>query len=131
MSERRGLTEKELNTSYRKGPSFVDWLPWVEFLPGSQTLLLEDGRSVGAVLNCPVGTEGRSDAFLEQVRDTVTDTLGMRLMSTSARRGWCSFSAGMRTTARHGWHHLLLMLRRRSAIPPLPANGSHRWQTIW
>ena len=76
MSERRGLTEQALNTSYRKGPSFVDWLPWVEFLPKSQTLLLEDGRSVGAVFELnPVGTEGRSTAFLEQVRDTVTDAL--------------------------------------------------------
>lgn len=76
MSERRGLTEQALNTSYRKGPSFVDWLPWVEFLPESQTLLLEDGRSVGTVFELnPVGTEGRSTAFLEQVRDTVTDAL--------------------------------------------------------
>jgi hypothetical protein len=42
----------------------------------SQTLLLEDGRSVGAVFELnPVGTEGRSTAFLEQVRDTVTDAL--------------------------------------------------------
>ncbi|MGR5873006.1 conjugative transfer ATPase [Enterobacter asburiae] len=76
MNERRGLTGQALNASYRKGPSFVDWLPWVEFLPESQTLLLEDGRSVGAVFELnPVGTEGRSDAFLEQVRDTVTDAL--------------------------------------------------------
>lgn len=76
MSERHGLPQQALNASYRKGPSFVDWLPWVEFLPDSQTLLLEDGRSVGAVFELtPVGTEGRSTAFLEQVRDTVTDAL--------------------------------------------------------
>ena len=76
MNERHGLPQQALNTSYRKGPSFVDWLPWVEFLPESQTLLLEDGRSVGAVFELnPVGTEGRSTAFLEQVRDTVTDAL--------------------------------------------------------
>lgn len=76
MIERRGLPQQALDASYRKGPSFVDWLPWVEFLPESQTLLLEDGRSVGAVFELnPVGTEGRSTAFLEQVRDTVTDAL--------------------------------------------------------
>lgn len=76
MNERRGLPQKALDASYRKSPSFVDWLPWVEFLPKSQTLLLEDGRSVGAVFELqPVGTEGRSTAFLEQVRDTVTDAL--------------------------------------------------------
>ena len=42
MNERRGLPQQALDASYRKGPSFVDWLPWVEFLPASQTLLLED-----------------------------------------------------------------------------------------
>lgn len=76
MRERRGLTEQALNASYLKGTSFVDWLPWVEFLPASQALLLEDGRSVGAVFELtPAGTEGRSTAFLEQARDTVSDAL--------------------------------------------------------
>lgn len=76
MNERRGLTQQTLNASYHKGPSFVDWLPWVEFLPDSQTLLLEDGRSVGAAFELlPLGTEGRSQAFLEQARDAITDAL--------------------------------------------------------
>jgi len=76
MSERHRLSEQAINASYRKGPSFVDGLPWVEFLSDSQTLLLEDGRSVGAVFELlPVGSEGRSQAFLEQVRDTVTGAL--------------------------------------------------------
>jgi conjugative transfer ATPase len=76
MIERQGLTQQTLNARYHKGPSFVDWLPWVEFLPASQTLLLEDGRSVGAVFELlPLGTEGRSQAFLEQARDAITDAL--------------------------------------------------------
>lgn len=76
MIELHGLTQQALNASYHKGPSFVDWLPWVEFLPGSQTLLLEDGRSVGAVFELlPLGTEGRSRAFIEQARDAITDAL--------------------------------------------------------
>ncbi|MBP2170712.1 conjugative transfer ATPase [Erwinia toletana] len=59
-----------------RGPSFVDHLPWVEFLPESQALLLEDGRSVGAVYELiPVATEGRSVAWLENVRDRIADAL--------------------------------------------------------
>ena len=70
------LTQREMDAMYQKGPSFTDLLPWVEYQPDSQTLLLDDGRSVGAVYEVtPVGTEGRSQPYLAQIRDTVKDAL--------------------------------------------------------
>jgi len=52
------------------GPSFTDYLPWMEYTPSAKTFLLEDGKSVGAVWELdPIGTEGRSDAFKESLRD--------------------------------------------------------------
>ncbi|EDT2963646.1 conjugative transfer ATPase [Salmonella enterica subsp. enterica] len=70
------LTQQDVNTSYNKGRSFVDLLPWVEYQPDYQTLLLDDGRSVGAVYDItPVGTEGRSQQHLAEIRDTVKDAL--------------------------------------------------------
>lgn len=70
------LTQRDVNTSYQKGPSFADLLPWVEYQPDSRTLLLNDGCSVGAVYDItPVGTEGRSQQHLAQIRDTVADAL--------------------------------------------------------
>jgi len=33
---------------YAVAPSFVDLLPWVEYLPDAQCMLLEDGNSVAA-----------------------------------------------------------------------------------
>ena len=70
------LTQHEVDATYQKGPSFADQLPWVEYQPDSWTLLLEDGRSVGAVYDItPVGTEGRSQQYLAQIRDTVKDAL--------------------------------------------------------
>lgn len=70
------LTQHEVDAAYQKGPSFADLLPWVEYQPDSRTLLLDDGRSVGAVYDItPVGTEGRSQQYLAQIRDTVKDAL--------------------------------------------------------
>ncbi len=70
------LTQQAANAAYQKGPSFADLLPWVEFQDGSQTLLLDDGRSVAAIYDItPVGTEGRSRHYLEDVRDIVKDAL--------------------------------------------------------
>lgn len=70
------LTQQAVNAAYQKGPSFVDLLPWVEYQHGSQTLLLDDGRSVGAVYDIiPVGTEGRSQQHLSEIRDIVKDAL--------------------------------------------------------
>lgn len=69
-------TEQDVCADDQKGPSFADLLPWVEYQTESQTLLLEDGRSVAAVYDIrPLGTEGRSAAYLEEVRDTVQDAL--------------------------------------------------------
>lgn len=60
---------------YDVGPSFVDLLPWVEFLP-SQSLLLDDGQSVAAFFELvPIGTEGRSGLWLEQLRDALENAL--------------------------------------------------------
>ncbi|MBA8306150.1 type IV secretory pathway, VirB4 component [Klebsiella michiganensis] len=70
------LTQQAANAAYQKGPSFADLLPWVEFQDDSQTLLLDDGRSVAAIYDItPVGTEGRSRHYLEDVRDIVKDAL--------------------------------------------------------
>ncbi|WMY72478.1 conjugative transfer ATPase [Buttiauxella selenatireducens] len=69
-------TEQDVDAAYQKGPFFADLLPWVEFQPDSQTLLLEDGRSVAAVYDIrPIGTEGRSAHYLARVRDIVEDAL--------------------------------------------------------
>lgn len=70
------LTEQTVNAAYQKGPSFADLLPWVEFQGDSQTLLLDDGRSVAAVYDItPAGTEGRSSAYLAGIRDIVKDAI--------------------------------------------------------
>lgn len=61
---------------YDTTPSIIDFLPWAEFLDEEQCLLLDDGVSVGAVYEVtPVATEGRTDARMEQIRDTLEDAL--------------------------------------------------------
>lgn len=61
---------------YGVSPSFVDMLPWVEYLPGSKSLLLEDGESVAGFFEItPIGTEGREMAWLWQARDALENAL--------------------------------------------------------
>lgn len=70
------LTQQTVNATYEKGPSFVDHLPWVEYQSDSQTVLLDDGRSVGAIYDIiPIGTEGRSQHYLTEMRDIIKDAL--------------------------------------------------------
>ncbi|WP_230678720.1 TraC family protein, partial [Yersinia intermedia] len=70
------LTVAEEKALYPNNPTFVDYLPWAEYLPRSQCLLLDDGVSVGAVFEIvPVGTEGRTPERLEEIRDVVEDAL--------------------------------------------------------
>ena len=44
----------------------------MEYLPDSRSFLLEDGQSLGAVLEIqPVGTEARDDKFMTGLRDAI------------------------------------------------------------
>ncbi|MBO9333216.1 conjugative transfer ATPase [Achromobacter pulmonis] len=73
---RRPASVADEQKLYDVAPSFADMLPWAEFLPESQCMLLEDGQSVAAFFELqPVGTEGREPAWLAQVRDTLENAL--------------------------------------------------------
>ena len=72
---RNGVAPETAASLYRPPRSFVDHLPWVE-VHEEETILLEDGRSVGAVWEIePRGTEGRSAEWLTGVRDGLQDVL--------------------------------------------------------
>ncbi|MCC4607854.1 conjugative transfer ATPase [Xanthomonas campestris pv. zinniae] len=61
---------------YGVAPSFVDLLPWVEYLPESRSVLLDDGVSVAAFFELtPIGTEGREMHWLWQARDALENAL--------------------------------------------------------
>ncbi|WP_122339470.1 conjugative transfer ATPase [Pseudomonas caricapapayae] len=72
----RPATENDHRRTYDTLPSFVKLLPWAEFLPDSQCMLLEDGASVAAFYELSsVGTEGRDEHWLRSVRDALERAL--------------------------------------------------------
>ena len=72
---RKGVPPATVASMYRPARSFVDHLPWAEALDDG-TILLEDGRSVGAVWEIePRGTEGRAGTWLAELRDGLHDVL--------------------------------------------------------
>ncbi|WP_409160589.1 conjugative transfer ATPase [Pectobacterium sp. B2J-2] len=76
LSRNGRLTERDEQQLYGVAPSIIDYMPWAEYLPAEQCLLLDDGVSVGAVYEIiPVGTEGRPSERLEEIRDVVEDAL--------------------------------------------------------
>ena len=87
-SRRRPATGADHEALYGVAPSFADMLPWVEYLPGSRSMLLEDGQSVSAFFElAPVGTEGREmtwlcQAWLRSSRRRILPTL---LLGNSSR----------------------------------------------
>lgn len=69
-------TQADEQALYRSAPSFVSLLPWVEYLPDSRCMLLEDGQSVAAFFELtPLGTEGREATWLAQARDSLENAL--------------------------------------------------------
>lgn len=74
--KRRPATKADVSRMYEVNPSFVDMLPWAEYLPEEETMLLEDGISRAAFFELvPIGTEGRSDNWLQQARDALQGVL--------------------------------------------------------
>lgn len=74
--QRKPATLADEQALYTVSPSFVDLLPWVEYLPDSQSMLLDDAQSVAAFYELtPIGTEGREPAWLMQIRDTLENAL--------------------------------------------------------
>jgi len=72
----RPATVTDEQALYAVAPSFVDMLPWVEFLPDSQSLLLEDGKSVAAFFELTaIATEGREAQWLDDARDALENAL--------------------------------------------------------
>lgn len=72
----RPTTQTDEQKLYLAEPSFVDLLPWVEYLPDSRCMLLEDGESVAAFFELTqIGTEGREPDWLRTVRDALENAL--------------------------------------------------------
>ncbi|MBG6481001.1 conjugative transfer ATPase [Pseudomonas aeruginosa] len=75
-NHRRPATQADHAALYNVAPSFADLLPWVEYLPATKSMLLEDGQSVAAFFELqPIGTEGRETAWLWQARDALENAL--------------------------------------------------------
>lgn len=75
-TRRRSATLADEQALYDVSPSFADLLPWVEYLPESRCMLLEDGASVAAFFELmPIGTEGRESSWLAQVRDALENAI--------------------------------------------------------
>ncbi|SHN14352.1 conjugative transfer ATPase, PFL_4706 family [Pseudomonas asturiensis] len=69
-------TVADVAALYDVKPSFVDLLPWTEYLPEEQAMLLEDGKSLAAFFELtPIGTEGRDPEWLRKVRDALENAL--------------------------------------------------------
>ncbi|EJB3013455.1 conjugative transfer ATPase [Salmonella enterica] len=76
LKRERHLSRREEAKVYERGPSVIDFLPWAEYLPEDECLLLDDGVSVGAVfLITPAGTEGRTQERLDEIRDMTEKAL--------------------------------------------------------
>ena len=66
---KNGATQAEASRLYDHDPSFVDLLPWAEYLPDEQVMLLEDGRSRAAFFELvPLGTEGHDPNWMQNAR---------------------------------------------------------------
>jgi conjugative transfer ATPase len=75
-SKSKPATVADVSALYDVKPSFVDLLPWAEYLPDEQAMLLEDGKSLAAFFEItPIGTEGRDPEWLRKARDALENAL--------------------------------------------------------
>jgi len=75
-SKQKAATDADVSRLYSVNPSFVDLLPWVDYLHEEQVMLLEDGVSRAAFFELtPIGTEGRDQEWLRKARDALENAL--------------------------------------------------------
>ena len=76
VTKNNPITENDIQKMYQRPSSFIDRLPWVEFQTESKSILLEDGKSCGAVFDVvPIPTEGRPYSVLQDHRDLIENAL--------------------------------------------------------
>jgi|CXWL01.1.fsa_nt_gi conjugative transfer ATPase len=69
-------TQARIQQLYAKPQAFTQLLPWLDYDPQQQCFLLDDGYSVAALFAIePMATEGRTDAFLMDLRDKLQTVL--------------------------------------------------------
>jgi conjugative transfer ATPase len=74
--KQKAATDSDVARLYSVNPSFVDLLPWVDYLHEEQVMLLEDGVSRAAFFELtPIGTEGRDQEWLRKARDALENAL--------------------------------------------------------
>lgn len=74
------LTTASVKQGYQRPGSFTDLLPWVEYHGDSQTFLLDDGISMGALFEIePVGCEARTPDFMAHLRDAIQTAINEAL----------------------------------------------------
>ncbi|WP_239442197.1 conjugative transfer ATPase [Saezia sanguinis] len=76
LKRHKPATVADEQALYHTSPSFADLLPWAEFIPDSQAMLLDDGKSVAAFFELlPIGTEGRENSWLQKARDAIENAM--------------------------------------------------------
>lgn len=72
----RAPTQASIRKSYERPSSFTNLLPWLEYSAETQSFLLDDGFSVGALFRIgTVGSEARTEEFLADLRDKLQTVL--------------------------------------------------------
>jgi len=70
------MTVDQIRKSYQLPRSITGHLPWTEYLPDSQCILLDDYKSVGAAYELtPTSCEGRPDEFLQKLQKDIQNLL--------------------------------------------------------
>jgi len=70
--KRPKVTKARLEAAYEAGSSFTDILPWAEYIPESQQILMIDGYTRMACYELtPLASEGRTEEYLQEASDNL------------------------------------------------------------
>ena len=71
-SKNKLIKKSDIDRQYQKHPSIADYLPWLEWSDQNHIMLLEDGRSVGALLELrDMACEAKPMTFIERLHQDI------------------------------------------------------------